>query len=196
MKELRKKNLNTPELANELFEKRWRKQLHYIDWLRFKKLVQYYQGGRYLDIGCFNTPIMLELKRDFPNEEFYGLDHANKVINYLQKQFPDINYVLGDVMKLPFENEFFNYVVMGELIEHMESPAELLKEAFRVLKRGGMLALSTPDSEEIHNPLVSEEHLWAFTEEDIKELLGIYGKVEVIKFKDTVNNLIAFVQKV
>ena len=196
MKRLNKENLNTPELSNNLFEFRWRKQLHYIDWLRFKELARYYKGGKYLDIGCFNTPIMIELKRDFPTDEFYGLDHADKVIKYLKKQFPEIDYTLGNVMHLPFLSENFSYVVAGEIIEHLEKPEEFLKEAFRVLKKGGTFALSAPDSEEIHNPPVSKEHLWAFTEEDIRELLNIYGKVEIIKHRDSINNLIAYCTKI
>jgi len=196
MKRLRKENVNSPELSYELFEKRWRKQLHYIDFLRFKALARYFKGGKYLDLGVFNSPMPIELKRDYKSSEIWGLDYCAKLIDYLKSQFPDINYVASDVMKLPFEDKYFDYVVAGELIEHLENPKEFLKEAFRVLRFGGILALSTPLAEGITEQAVSEEHLWGFEIEDIREMLKPYGKVEIEIFKDTVKSIIAYTEKI
>lgn len=47
--------------------------------------------------------------------------------------------------KISFENEFFEVVVSLETIEHLENPWQFIKEAYRVLKPGGKLILSTPN---------------------------------------------------
>ena len=91
MKRLNKKNVNTPELSWDIFEKRWRKQLQYIDFRRYKLLEKYFEKGRYLDLGVFNSPLPAELKRRKPDAEVWGLDYAERVINYLKAIFPEMD---------------------------------------------------------------------------------------------------------
>jgi methionine biosynthesis protein metW len=38
--------------------------------------------------------------------------------------------------KLSYEDEYFDYVILTEVIEHLENPNDLLKEIHRVLKSG------------------------------------------------------------
>lgn len=47
--------------------------------------------------------------------------------------------------RLPYGNEEFDYVCFLEAIEHTENPYNAVREVARVLKRGGMLAMSTPN---------------------------------------------------
>ena len=47
---------------------------------------------------------------------------------------------------LNYPDDSFDVVFCSEVIEHMTSPAELLGEMKRVLKPGGQLVLSTPNS--------------------------------------------------
>lgn len=46
----------------------------------------------------------------------------------------------------PYADEYFSTVVCGELLEHLEQdPVHMLSEVYRILKRGGMLLLTTPN---------------------------------------------------
>jgi ubiquinone/menaquinone biosynthesis C-methylase UbiE len=194
MKRIHQENKNTPDLANEIFEKRWRKQLHYVDWERFKLLSKYFSGGNFLDMACFNSPLPYELTRDYPDSKIYAIDHADRVIEHLRENFPEVNYILGDINELPFENSYFDYIVLAEAIEHSEDPQKLVREAFRAIKQGGRLALSVPNDEE-NNGAVSDEHLWSFTEQDIVDILTPYGDVEIVFWADSVKHIIAFCKK-
>jgi ubiquinone/menaquinone biosynthesis C-methylase UbiE len=178
MKRLNQINTNKPDLDIDEFHNRWGSELHYIDWARYWKMASYYKGGKFLDIGVFNSPLIIELKKKYPNSEFVGLDHCKQVMDELQLRHPEVKYIIGDAMNLPFEQEF-DYVVAGEILEHLESPVEFVKEAMRVLKPGGVFSLSTPKEEGITQGLVSQEHLWSFNEQDIKNLLEPYGRVEI-----------------
>ena len=51
--------------------------------------------------------------------------------------------VRGDVLRLPFADEVADVVVAGEVLEHVQEPLELLSEACRVLRPGGVLVLDT-----------------------------------------------------
>ncbi|MCK1640733.1 class I SAM-dependent methyltransferase [Bradyrhizobium sp. 157] len=57
--------------------------------------------------------------------------------------FPGID-VVADAHRLPFRNEIFDGVVMLDVLHHLERPIEFLKEASRVLKPGGCLAMIEP----------------------------------------------------
>ena len=51
--------------------------------------------------------------------------------------------VRGDVLRLPFADEVADVVVAGEVLEHVQEPLELVAEACRVLRPGGVLVLDT-----------------------------------------------------
>jgi len=197
MKRLNKENKNIPEEVEKDFEKVWRKQVHYIDWKRFEKLGQYFKGGKYLDIGCFNSPYPYELTRIYKDSEIHAIDHAKKVVDYMKSVFPEVRYACGDIMNLPYLTNYFDYVVAGEILEHMDNPSEFLKEAFRVLQKGGILALSTPFEECISQKAIDpKQHMWAFTISDIQELLSPFGEIEVTLYEDTITSIIAYVKKI
>lgn len=46
---------------------------------------------------------------------------------------------------LPFADQQFDYVVLAEVIEHLRSPFFAVREISRVLKKDGILILSTPN---------------------------------------------------
>lgn len=176
MRRLNPNNINIPELSNDIFQNRWHGQVHYIDWERFKSLAKHYKGGAYLDLGCFNSPMPGELKRNYPESEIVGIDHADKVIARMREIFPEVRYIKKDFTTIPFHDGYFDYIVAGEVIEHLEHPDRFIQEGMRVLKKGGWFAISTPfDEKNRSNP----EHTWGYTKEDIKELFDPYGDAEI-----------------
>jgi ubiquinone/menaquinone biosynthesis C-methylase UbiE len=46
---------------------------------------------------------------------------------------------------LPFKDGFFDVVLMEEVIEHLVNPDNAVKEAYRILKAGGLYLVSTPN---------------------------------------------------
>lgn len=53
--------------------------------------------------------------------------------------------VVGSVLDMPFENNTFDFIVSSEVIEHTENPYRAVPEFYRVLKPGGILALTVPN---------------------------------------------------
>lgn len=70
-------------------------------------------------------------------------------IERAKKNFPAVNitYVIDDVLKLQFPDNMFDVISACELIEHLDETDQdqMLKELKRVLKPGGILAISTPE---------------------------------------------------
>src|SRR3990167_3347152 len=161
-------NPNTPKAMNEGLNDAHVRELSYGDWDRFEKLLKYYNGGSLLDAGCLNSPIGNEMKKKYPQSDIYSLDHADEVIDFYKKLYPKVNYICGNVYELPFGNKMFNYVVGGEVLEHLDFPEKFINEAYRILRERGVFAISTP-LEEWKRQQGGEWHINVFTMDEVKK---------------------------
>ena len=53
--------------------------------------------------------------------------------------------VVGSVLNMGFDDNSYDLIISSEVIEHTESPFKAIREFFRVLKPGGILALTFPN---------------------------------------------------
>jgi SAM-dependent methyltransferase len=101
-------------------------RLLYRDYHR--RLIEICPDGRILDIGGGTAHIK---------------DFSSDIISTDILWFPGID-VVADAHRLPFPDGFFSGVVMLDVLHHLERPIEFLREASRVLKPGGRLAMIEP----------------------------------------------------
>lgn len=93
-----------------------------------------------LDCGSLNVNgTYRPLISDF-NWNYFGIDIA----------FGRNVDIVVDPYTYPFENDTFDVVVSGSMLEHVEFPWVWMKEAARVLKVGGLLAIVTHWSFKLH----------------------------------------------
>lgn len=172
MQRINEINHNTPEE----YDAKFNGTLGVHDMERHYKMAKYFKGGVYVDVGCFDSlmPIMLAEQ----GHKVWAFDHSPKLISFLQERFPKVKYKVADAYNLPFNDETVDYVVAGETIEHLERPEDFVKEAMRILKKGGYLSISTP-FEEKGTSVGGKYHLWRWTVKDIEELLET-TEIEVI----------------
>lgn len=72
----------------------------------------------------------------------YCLDNSDIVIQKIKNEIKD-SYV-GDAMNLPFKSDSFDLVFSEGLIEHFQNPEKIIKEMFRVTKKGGFFVNFVP----------------------------------------------------
>jgi SAM-dependent methyltransferase len=70
-------------------------------------------------------------------------DFRSDIVSTDILSFPGID-VVADAHRLPFPDQLFTGAVMLDVLHHLERPIEFLKEASRVLKPGGHLAMIEP----------------------------------------------------
>ena len=97
---------------------------------------------RVLDIGCgFGESLGYYEARGC---EAYGVE-ADENIRRVADKF-GYNVHVGLFEPDIYEPDFFDYVTMAQVIEHVVDPVETFKDVAKVLKSGGCLILSTPNA--------------------------------------------------
>ncbi|MBI4973792.1 class I SAM-dependent methyltransferase [Candidatus Roizmanbacteria bacterium] len=109
-----------------------------------------------------------------------GIDCDRKTIQYAKKRYPrcNITYKVGEAEDLPLSTISIDVVVSFETIEHIENPKRFLSEAKRVLKKSGLLIISTPNKKYSigDNPFHFSEH----NLEEFNQLLKKYFRDVII----------------
>lgn len=103
-------------------------------------------GEKIIDLGC-GTGYYLFLLSSLPvGLHLSGLDNDEKAMGEVKQLLRDknINFIVGDLHKMPFEDESFDKAVMSEVLEHVADDTLVLKEVFRILKQNGVLVISVP----------------------------------------------------
>ena len=109
---------------------------------RFRKVAKYVEkycgeNKKILDIGCGNVNYHL-------NGEVTGYDITPR------EGIPNAHLlhelVTDDAKNLDkhFRPEYFDCITALELLEHLENPIKFLRDCDRILKKGGLLIISTP----------------------------------------------------
>lgn len=116
-----------------------------------------------LDLGCGND----KYKKYFKNR--IGVDmREGKGVD-----------IVADAHNLPFENEKFDIILCTEVLEHLHSPQIAISEMHRVLKKSGLLILTTRFVYPLHD---SPNDYWRFTKYGLQNLFK--NNWEIIKIEE------------
>jgi ubiquinone/menaquinone biosynthesis C-methylase UbiE len=73
-----------------------------------------------------------------------AMDVGDGLLARVQQKAP-VDTAVGDIMRMPFDDASFDYVVCSEVIEHVTDRQAAIGELYRVLRPGGVLVLTTPN---------------------------------------------------
>lgn len=106
--------------------------------------------GTALDIGCGNGPLTTGLAKRYPRAQVVGIDPWNGVWDYSRKTCEKnaavegvadrVTFQNGSAVCLPFEDESFDAAISNFVfheIGDVKDKTQLVKEALRVVKKGG-----------------------------------------------------------
>ena len=110
---------------------------------RLDFLTSYLKGKRILDIGNLaNGGVVHQMLIDrFTNSEFFGLD----VVDQQSCGLSFKNQSIGSIEQNSYAADFFDCIYMGEVLEHTWKPKDMTDACYRILKKGGILILDTPN---------------------------------------------------
>lgn len=88
-------------------------------------------------------------------DEVYGIDVSQEVLKIAQEKYPKLKLSCGEVVNLPYQDNFFDLVIINGSLHHFFAVDKTFQEAYRVLKPGGaFVLLGEPSSQFIkfYNP--------------------------------------------
>lgn len=151
-----KKNINIPQTYEEYMEK-WTKiyentnyntgltgyflkKSHEWSEKTFDKTIKF---NKVLEVGAGSGIHIDYVQHQF--DTYYITDLHESFINQAKlKSIDKVIFQIEDATKLSFEDDTFDRVIATHILEHVQSPHEVLLEWTRVLKPGGILTIVLP----------------------------------------------------
>ncbi len=146
-----------------------------------------------LDVGCGSGILiqkLLSLNRDI---KLFGLDITPKMVEVAKKKFTNnsnIKIIQGSAIKMPYEDNSFNFVTCASSFHHHPDPLLSVKEMIRVLKPGGKLLILDMCIEgflrkllfKVENVYHNEGKVFRLSN---KEMYDLYKKVGLTQIKQS-----------
>lgn len=140
--------------------------------------------GKLLDIGCGGNKMVRAYKAQ--GHDGIGVDVYD---------WGDVDLVVDDTSKLPYENSSFDTITFVACLNHIPNRKDVLKESVRLLKPGGQIVLTnlTPIisaiwhkwaywDEDQHERGMEEGEVWGFWHKQLRNLFNEAG-LEIMKHK-------------
>lgn len=134
-------------------------------------------GVKILDIGCACGATLMTIKNNNPSAQLYGLELSEEAAavarNFAQVEAGDFEAM----ERADFEGSF-DYVLMGDVLEHLFDTDKALSKVHKWLKPGGSLIVSVPNIANISILAQQLQGGWEYVE------AGILDKTHVRFFTE------------
>ncbi|MDD2680637.1 MAG: class I SAM-dependent methyltransferase [Patescibacteria group bacterium] len=127
-----------------------------------------YLKGKLLDIGCGKMPYKNYILDNSEVTTYLGIDIDTAIV-YDSNVKPDI---IWDGKNIPEGSNCFDSILATEVLEHCPEPEVIFKEAFRVLRDGGVMFITTPFVFPLHESPHDEYRLTPYSIERMAKNSG------------------------
>ncbi|AKB21026.1 class I SAM-dependent methyltransferase [Methanosarcina sp. WH1] len=130
------------------------------------------KGGTILDIGSGFGTLTMELAKNNPDSQVYGLDLHDSLTGQAQMNaevlgIENVEFRTGSAYALSFEEGSMDAVTCFLMLHHLEDIKFALFEIKRVLKKGGLLTAVEPLAHHHHHGPQLSEAAWKELFEDV-----------------------------
>ena len=147
-----------------------------------KRISQFIKPGKILDIGCGRGLFLDVMRRG--GWDVIGTELNEETAFYAIQRY-GLKILSGSITHHQLPAESFDAININQVLEHLKNPHEVIKECYRLLKKGGVLIISVPDIRSPQFTIGKENwflldlpfHLFHFTEK------GLVGLLQNNKFK-------------
>ena len=159
------------------------------------KVLNNSKNGKFLDIGCATGLQDIKFMQDFPNWEFYGVE-PDAVAFQEASKIKGFNIKKGFLEDANYSDNFFDIILMNQVLEHVPDPKKTLLECSRILKNDGKLIVAVPNYSSLSSKIFGKywyhldipRHLYHFTPKTIKELLNSANFKKSFIFKEVLDD--------
>lgn len=108
-----------------------------------EEVVSKFSSGKILDVGTGPGFLPIKIARQAPELEISGIDISGEMVKLATKNSENagfserVKFFKANASSIPFEKEYFDFVISTFSFHHWLNPVDCLREIFRVLKKGG-----------------------------------------------------------
>ncbi|HEY2326497.1 MAG TPA: ubiquinone/menaquinone biosynthesis methyltransferase [Gaiellaceae bacterium] len=111
-----------------------------VRWRKLAATAVVQQGDRVLDAACGTGDLAVADLRAGA-ARVTGLDFSEQMLVRARKKAPAVEWLRGDMLALPFADGTFDAYTVGFGVRNVSDLALALREAYRVLRPGGRIAI-------------------------------------------------------
>ena len=153
---------------------------------RLRELAPFLRSGRVLDVGCGPGYFLTAAQK--MGFDVYGIDPSEYIVKRASGQWGD-RIQRGLIETANYESDSFDLVVAFDTFEHVYDPKRFLTAVHRVLKPGGIIAITTPDPTSLLARISGRgwvsykipEHVFYWAPETIRRILS--DRFEVLEIR-------------
>lgn len=153
----------------------------YGHWKRLRLIERYIPGGVLLDVGCGGGGFLAEAAKR-PHWRVIGIEPSEATAIACREQL-GLNVLASTWEEADLPSEYADVITMWEVLEHLHDPAAAISKAWRLLKPGGLLVISTPNRDSLDARIFGPywigyelpRHLQIFRLADVQSLLQASG---------------------
>lgn len=144
---------------------------------------------RVLEVGCGMGATLGCIQNMYPASKVYGIELEDAIVKIGKHYIPQIEQGNIEVMDLHCPQKYFDYIILGDVLEHLYNPGMVLTKLRKYLKPEGCIIASIPNI--MHYSVVldllrgnftykdsgilDKTHLRFFTLEEIRKLFQDNG---------------------
>lgn len=102
-------------------------------------------GSTLLDVGCGPGTITADLTARLMPGRVCGLDTSEDVIATARRDYPNVEFLRGDVYALAFDDATWDIAHAHQVLQHVPDPVAALTAMRRVVRPGGIVAARDSD---------------------------------------------------
>ncbi|MEN8253751.1 MAG: methyltransferase domain-containing protein [Patescibacteria group bacterium] len=148
-----------------------------------QSIIKYHKSPeQILDLGTADGKMLSLIKNKLPKLNCVGLEYSKELAKANKDK--KIKIFVGDVLKPPaaVKKKKHDVIIATAILEHVKSPKQFTKVCYQLLKKDGLVILTTPDPiwDKIATAvghLPKEDHQFTLT---IKQIIKLFEKA---KFK-------------
>jgi 2-polyprenyl-3-methyl-5-hydroxy-6-metoxy-1,4-benzoquinol methylase len=150
-----------------------------------KKMERYRELNRILDIGCSFGGFLYAAKN--LGWEAKGIEAVYDVGKH-GKELYDLDIFFGTLEEAQLEPASFDVIRLNNIVEHIPLPSQFLADVSKLLRKGGLLSVSTPNFDSYSVSICGKEwiyfdgqhHIVLFTPATLEKILDKNGFTTVL----------------
>ncbi|MFX1279693.1 MAG: class I SAM-dependent methyltransferase [Promethearchaeota archaeon] len=130
-----------------------------------------------IDLGCSGNSFLYFLDNI---DQKFSLDIADLPLKQYTKKkrwYP----ICGDLLKLPYRNDVFDFVSVLDVIEHLKEDKKAISEISRILKKNGILIITVPHRQKYFT--AQDRLIGHFRRYEINQIIKIFNEFNLRNLK-------------